>query len=168
MGFHEKNAWACLLGIALVFIPYFMVVFRFPMAFVGLFVLAVIVQVIFMTVFHIVNAIVSRSIRKAGGSPPLDELDRMIELRAAKISGVVLGVIVILWCMIAMYGAPAMGVQEVILANATGGTEHSPSQIVIPVMNVLLAVHTLFAGFVIANLVYYGSIVVSYRRLTNG
>jgi len=168
MSFHEKSAWACLLGIALVFIPYFVVVFRYPMAFASLFVLAVIVQVVFMVAFHGVNAILSPSIRKTGGSPPKDELDRLIEFRAARISGVVLGLVVISWCMIAMYCAPALGVREIILANANEGTDLPPSKFAIPVFDVLLAVHVLFAGFVIANLVYYGTIVVSYRRLANG
>ena len=168
MGFHEKSAWACLLGTALVFTPYFVVVFRSPTAFVGLFVLAVMVQVIFMAVFHAVNAIMSHSIRMTGDAPPRDELDRMIELRAAKISGVILGMVVICWCMIAMFGAPTMGVQEIALAKALDGAELSTTQFAIPLANVLLAVHMLFAGFVMANLVYYGSIVVSYRRLANG
>ena len=165
MGFREKSAWACLMGIALVFIPYFVVVFRYPMAFVGLFVLTVIVQVIFMTVFHVVNAIMSNSIRKTGDSPPRDELDRMVELHAAKFSGVVLGVTVIAWCLIAMYGAPTMAAQEIVPDD---GAELSTTQFAIPVVNVLLAVHMLFAGFVMTNLIYYGSIVVSYRRLASG
>ncbi len=168
MGFHEKSAWACLLGIVLVFVPYFYFVFQHPMAFFGLFVIAVIVQVAFMTAFHVLNAILSPSIRKTGDVPPHDELDRMIELRAAKISGVVLGLVVISWCLIAMFGAPALGVHEIALAKASGASDLSPSQFAIPVMDVLLAIHTLFAGFVMANIVYYGSIVMGYRRLAHG
>lgn len=156
------------MGIALVFILYFVVVFRYPMAFVGLFVLTVIVQVIFMIVCHVVTAITPNSIRKIGDSPPRYELDRMVELHAAKFSGVVLGVGVIARCLIAMYGAPALGVQEIVLAKADDGAELSTTQFAIPVVNVLLPVHMLFAGFVMTNLLYYGSIVVSYRRLTNG
>lgn len=168
MGFHEKSAWACLLGIVLVFVPYFVVVFKYPMAFVGVFVLAVIVLTVFLIAFHLVNAVMSRSIRMTGDSPPKDELDRIIEFRAAKISGVILGIVVIFWCMIAMYGAPALGVHEIVLANANDGTGLLPSKFAIPVIDVLLAVHVLFAGFVIANLAYYGTIVVSYRKLANG
>ncbi|MCP4080349.1 MAG: hypothetical protein GY819_08010 [Planctomycetaceae bacterium] len=168
MGFHEKSAWACLLGIVLVFVPYFAVVLRFPMAFAGLFVLVVIIQVVFMVAFHVGNAIMSPSIRKTGDTPPKDELDQLIELRAAKISGVILGIVVISWCMIAMYGVPALGVHEIVLANANDGNDLPPSKFAIPIFDVLLAVHVLFAGFVIANLVYYGTIVVSYRRLANG
>jgi hypothetical protein len=168
MGFHEKSAWACLLGILLVFVPYFVVVFRNPMAFLGLFILAVVVLVVILTAFHIVNAIMSPSIRKTGDVPPHDELDRLIELRAAKTSGVVLGVAVIAWCLLAMFGAPLIGMQEIADAKAATGAEVTPSQFAIPVANVLFAVHTLFAGFVVANVVYYGSIVVGYRRLANG
>lgn len=168
MGFQEKSAWACLAGISLVFVPYFIFVFQYPMAFFGLFVLAVIVQVIFMTVFHAVNAIVSPSIRKSGDALPKDELDRMIEQRAAKWSGLILGIVVISWCILVMYGAPLLGVHEMGLSNASDGTELLPSSFAIPVSDVLLAVHVLFAGFVIANLIYYTTIVISYRRLADG
>ena len=37
MSFHEKSAWACLVGIGVVYVPYFTVVLRFPMAALGLF-----------------------------------------------------------------------------------------------------------------------------------
>ncbi|MFT5300537.1 MAG: hypothetical protein ACI814_001315 [Mariniblastus sp.] len=92
----------------------------------------------------------------------------MIEQRAAKWSGLILGIVVITWCMLVMYGAPLLGVQELHLLNASDGMELLPSSFAIPVSDVLLAVHVLFAGFAIANLIYYATIVISYRRLANG
>jgi hypothetical protein len=37
MSFHEKSALACLISICCVYVPYFFLVFRFPMAALGLF-----------------------------------------------------------------------------------------------------------------------------------
>ena len=165
MGFHEKSAWACLLGILLVFIPYFVVVLQNPMAFVGVFIVAVFVLVAFLSSFHIFNAIMSPSIRRTGDVPPHDELDRLIEMRAAKISGIVLAVTVIVWCFNAMIGVPLIGVQEI--ANSELGGGPKSAQFAIPVNQALFAIHLLFAGFVIANVVYYGSIIVGYRRLAH-
>lgn len=167
MSFHEKSAWACLLSILLVFIPYFAIVFQQPMAFVGLFVAVVIALVILLTAFHIVNSIVTPSIRRTGDVPKHDELDRVIELRASKISGIVLGVFVICWLMNAMYGIPAIGVSQLSQSEPVDGAE-AMLQFSIPAFYALQAVHTLFAGFVVANVVYYGSIIVGYRRLANG
>jgi hypothetical protein len=167
MSFHEKSAWACLISIVLVFAPYLSVVFQQPMAFVGLFPLAVIVLVVLLTAFHIVNALVTRSIRKTGDVPPHDELDRMIELRAAKLSGIVLAIAVIVWCMSAMFFVPAIGVGELVQANMPDAIP-APPQFQIPVSLILTAIHMLFAGFVIANTVYYGSIIAGYRRLAHG
>ena len=168
MGFHEKSAWACLVAVVLVFVPYFFMVFRHPMAFVGLFVLATVGLVVLLTTFHLLNSLATASIRKAGKTPPHDELDRSIELRAAKLSGAVLGVVVVVWLIIAMYGAPAIGVMQHADAVAGVGAEGDPSQFAIPVLSALTAIHMLFAGFVVANVTYYGTIVVGYRSLANG
>ncbi len=167
MSFHEKSAWACLVSVVLVFVPYFVFVFQYPMAFVGLFVLAVVGLVALLTSFHVVNSLVTASIRKTGNTPPHDELDRTIELRAAKLSGIVLSVVVLAWSIIAMFGIPAAGVREVVNANEAGGVV-SASQFAIPVLYVLTAIHLLFAGFVTANMTYYGTIVAGYRRLADG
>lgn len=162
MGFHEKSAWACLLSILAVYVPYFWVVLRHPMA-LGLFVFAAALQAALLVAFHLANAIATRSIRRTGDTPPLDELDRIIELRAAKRSGLVLAVAVMTWCLAAMFGAPAVG------AAATAAADFAaPSGPAVPVLLALTAVHALFAGFVLANLVYYGSIVAGYRRLAHG
>lgn len=168
MSFHEKSAWACLLGILLVFVPYFYVVFQYPLAFVGLFAVAVAALCLFLIVFHTLNAIMSPSIRKSGDAPKRDELDRMIELQAAKISGIVLGVVVIAWCLLAMLGGPILGIRQIAAAKAATDSLATPEQFAIPLGSALMAIHTMFAGFVVANLVYYGSLIVGYRRLNHG
>jgi hypothetical protein len=157
MSFHEKNAWACLIAIVVVFVPYFLIVFQYPMAFVGWLVLAVIGLSVLLAVFHIVNALATRSIRQRGDTPAQDELDRLIELRAAKLSGIVLAVVVVVWSLSAMFGVPTIA-----------GEGTASSQFAIPIMQVMIAIHLLFAGFVVANLAYYGSIVAGYRRLLHG
>jgi hypothetical protein len=167
MGFHEKSAWACLISIVLVYIAYFALVFQHPMAFVGLFPLAAIILAVLLTVFHIVNALVTRSIRQTGDVPPHDELDRMIELRAAKMSGIVLGVAVMVWCMFAMFVVPVIGVGELAHTKVPDAAA-APSQFRIPVSQALTAIQMLFAGFVIANVAYYGSIIAGYRRMADG
>ncbi len=167
MSFHEKSAWVCFVSIGVVFAPYFGVVLRHPMAYVGLFGLAVIGLVVLLTLFHLVNALVTRSIRRSGEVPSLDELDRMVELRAAKTAGLVLAFVVVVWSLAAMIGIPAAGVSQRVHASATGESA-SAAGFVIPVAHAMTAVHLLFAGFVIANLVYYGRIVVAYRRLARG
>lgn len=160
MAFHEKSAWVSLLSIAGVFVPYFVLVFQYPMAFIGLALVAVILLTILLTGFHIVNAIMTASIRKRGDEPPQDELDQLIELRAAKVSGFVLAFVVLGWCMVAAFGIPALGVSA--LANAE---TPNLSQFSVSVFDVLTAIHVLFAGFVASNIVYYGTIVAEYRKL---
>jgi hypothetical protein len=45
------------------------------------------------------------------------------------------------------------------------GNEISGLDFAIPVFSAMVAVHWLFAGFVIANMAYYGGIVLGYRRI---
>lgn len=161
MNFHEKSAWACLVALLLVFVPYFLIVFSNPMALVA----AVASLVALLAAFHIANVVATSSIRQSGEVPERDELDRLIELKASKRSGMVLGVAVLLWSLVAMVGAPAIGVQAVAEAGA-----EQPDQALfsVPVLHALTAVHVLFAGFVASNAVYYGSIVAAYRRIAHG
>ncbi len=167
MSFHEKSAWACMCSIVLAFVPYFWIVFRFPMAFVGVFVLAVMVLVALLVAFHVVNSMATASIRNTGDVPSPDELDRLIELRAAKLSGIVLATIVIIWSLVVMFGVPAVGVAEISNENAAGMSVES-SDFAIPVTQALFWVHLLFAGFVVANLTYYGSVIAGYRGMASG
>lgn len=159
MGFHEKSAWAALGAIVLVFVPYFVVVFQHPMAYIGMFVLAVMVQVVLLTVFHVVNALATPEIRKSGDTPKLDELDRWIELRAAKLSSLLLSVVVMSWCMAAGFLIPT-------LAGASGTGD--ASRFVVSGFQAAMGLHVLFAGFVLVNVIYYATIVTGYRRLARG
>ncbi|MFV9505959.1 MAG: hypothetical protein AB4911_15515 [Oscillochloridaceae bacterium umkhey_bin13] len=155
MSFHEKSALACFISICLVYVPYFMLVFRFPMAALGLFWVSAVGLVALLTGFHIVNALATRSIRTSGGVPPVDELDQRIELKAAKWAGFILAFAVTTWILVAMYALP-------VLSNGV-----SPSSYAIPMVTAMTAVHWLFAGFVLANIVYYGGIVFGYRRIAS-
>jgi hypothetical protein len=149
-----------LVSIVAVYVPYFYIVWRAPLAYVGLFWLAVIVLVGLLMAFHTANALATKSIRATGDTPPLDELDRLIELRASKLAGMVLAVVVIGWSMAAMFGAPVLGLGQPVEANL--------AEAAVPLLPALAAVQALFAGFVLANLVYYAGIVVGYRRLAGG
>jgi len=153
MSFHEKSAWACLVLIIGVYMPYFVAVFRQPMAAVGLFVAAAVGLAVLLTVFHVVNALATRTIRATGRVPPADELDRHIELSASKWAGLVLAFAVMSWILFAMYALPFAGVPE-------------PG--VVPLARAMTAIQWLFAGFVFANVAYYAGIVVGYRRMALG
>ena len=164
MSFHEKSALACLISICLVYVPYFIVVFRFPMAALGLIWVSVIGLVVLLVLFHVAIAIATRSIRATGDAPPVDELDQKIELTAAKWAGFILAFAVVTWILVAMYSMPAIGAGAFEQTNATRG-EVSPSHFAVPVLTAMAAVHWLFAGFVFANVAYYGGIVIGYRRM---
>lgn len=166
MSFHEKSAWACLVGIGVVYVPYFTVVLRFPMAALGLFGVSAIALVAILVVFHTVNAIATKSIRSHGESPPVDELDQRIELKAAKWAGFALSIAVLSWITIAMYSAPVISASTA-EQGKLAGNEISGLNFAIPVFSAMVAVHWLFAGFVIANMAYYGGIVWGYRRIAS-
>lgn len=167
MSFHEKSAWVSLLSLVGVFVPYFVVVFRQPLAFAGFLAVAVVVLVALLAGFHAVNAVATASIRKRGNTPPQDELDKLIDLRAASVAGLVLAFVVVAWCLVAAFGAPILGAGG--NGSATGLSQSAAAPLfAIPMRQALTAVHALFAGFVIANLVYYGAIIAGYRKLMYG
>ena len=161
MTFFEKNAWACLVSLMVVFIPYFIFVFLNPVAFVGLFILAVVLISVLMTVFHIVNAVATPQIRKTGDTPRADERDTQIELWSSKIAGIVLAVAVVFWCIGGMFGISFEAISGV---SKSTNPVNSLNDLTIPAVKSLLGVHILFAGFVFANVVYYASMIVGYRR----
>lgn len=150
MNFQEKSAWACLLTILGIYTPYFLVVLREPLAGPGLFVAAAVGQAVLLTLFHIVNAMATRSMRASGRTPPADELDRAIEGSAARWAGFVLAFAVMAWILVTWFA---------VLVTA------APAVTGVPIHTALAAVHWLFAGFVLANVVYYGAIVAGHRRL---
>ncbi len=165
MSYHEKNAWACLVSLLAVFVPYFLYVYQNPFAFFGLFVFAVIVLVGMLVVFHIVNAMVSPTIRQTGDTPLLDERDQKIETWSAKISGWVLGFMVLIWCLNAMYGIPIVASMQIAKQPGSITIDSAMNDFSIPAIQALFWVHTLFAAFVVSNLTYYSMIILGYRRL---
>jgi len=166
MGYQEKNAWACGCSVFVVFTPYFWFVFSNSMTYVALFAIAVSVLVALLIGFHIVNAIATASVRKSGDVPAPDELDQAIELRAARLAGLLLATAVLSWSMAAMVGVPAAGVTNIAAANADRVVTASDFAIGVP--EAMRWIHMLFAGFVMSNIAYYGAIVFGYRRLTHG
>lgn len=150
MNFQEKSAWICLLSILGIYTPCFLVVLREPLAGPGLFMAAAIGQALLLTLFHVVNAIATRSIRTTGSTPAPDELDRAIEGTAARWAGFVLAFAVMSWILTTWFAV-------LVTAGAPDAA--------VPIGTALSAVHWLFAGFVFANIVYYGAIVVGHRWL---
>lgn len=165
MGFREKNAWICGLSILTVFAPYFYFVFQNPAAHTALFLVTAASLVLLQSGFHTINAMATKSIRESGECPGLDELDKLIELRASKWAGCVLAASVLIWFMAAMMNSPAEAMPEP-LARQTN-PRLSESVILIPVTNAMFWVQLLFAGFVLSNLVYYAKIVAAYRGLSH-
>ncbi len=166
MGFQERNAWACGGVLLVVFVPYFWLVSNNPLLYGPLLMMAVIGQVALLAGFHIVNSIATASIRKTGDVPLPDELDRIIELRAAKLSGIILGIAVVSWSMAAMAGGYTIeggGITSAESAGAGAAAVYS-----IELTDAMAWVHFLFAGLVVSNLAYYGAIVTGYRRLADG
>jgi hypothetical protein len=158
MSFPEKNAWACFGALLVVYLPYFSFVLRQPLAFPVLFIVAVVALVVLLAAFHTINAIATRRIRQTGETPQEDEMDRQIATNAGRFSGAVLAVLVLIWCLAAMFGMPASAVQFAAKGEAFA----------VPVATALLWVHALFGGFVAANLAYYGRMIISYRAVAHG
>ncbi|MDX1964633.1 MAG: hypothetical protein SFX18_15895 [Pirellulales bacterium] len=171
MSFHEKSAWACFWGIAVVFGGYFWLVWQAPLAFVFLLAGAVLVLTAVLVAFHVVNALATRTIRQTGDTPPLDERDRLIELRAAKFSAGVLAAVVVIWSCTALLLLPAISLEQLAVAQAAAefpSAGANPQSLSLPLLPVLNGIQLLFAGFVLANLAYYGGIVAGYRGLRHG
>ena len=159
MNYHEKSAWVCAICILAVYVPYFVFVWMTPAAYMVFFVAAVIGLVALMVGFHAVIALSTPKVLETGDTPPRDEMDRLIEFRAAKWSGIFLGVVVLTCCLNAMILIPLNSLELSREAAETG-------TMAISVSKALVGVHVLFAGFVLANLVYYCSIIVGYRSLS--
>lgn len=167
LGYREKNAWICGLSILVVYTPYFYFVLRFPMSHVAFFFIAVLSLVLLLSCFHAINVIATKSIRDSGNFPKLDELDKVIELRASKWAGVVLSVAVLFWSLAAMMGVPIEEISNIAGQQQTEASVNE-SDFSIPVTKAMFWIHLLFGGFVLSNLVYYGKIIAGYRRLQNG
>ena len=70
------------------------------------------------------------------------------------------------WILVAMYSIPVIGSRILEQEQATS-SEVSPSSYAIPMFTAMVAVNWLFAGFVLANIAYYGVIVFGYRRVAS-
>jgi len=87
-------------------------------------------------------------------------------LKAAKWAGFILAFAVVTWILVAMYSIPVIGSRILEQEQATS-SEVSPSSYAIPMFTAMAAVNWLFAGFVFANIAYYGGIVFGYRRVAS-
>lgn len=166
MSFNEKNAWACLLAIIAVYVPYFYFVSLEPLAGLGSiiwFVIAVVFLAVLLALFHTVNALFSPRIRKTGNTPPLDERDRHIDAFATKVSAIVLAIGVISWCINAMMRIPLAGFGNMIEVKSSEETVDL-ADMTISAIDALAWVQVLFFGFVLANAVYYATMIFCYRR----
>jgi hypothetical protein len=159
MNYHEKSAWICTICLLAVYVPYFVVVAMYPAAYIALFVIATVFLAVLMGGFHAVMAITTSKVLKSGDTPELDEMDRLIELKASKYAGIVTGVLVLVWTLNAFILIPANAIPSAMVADPGSAVAS------ISITHALAAVHVLFLGFAIANLVYYVSIIVGYRRL---
>ncbi len=137
------------------------------MSHVAFFFIAVLSLVLLLSCFHAINVIATKSIRDSGNFPKLDELDKVIELRASKWAGVVLSVAVLFWSLAAMMGVPIEEISNIAGQQQTEASVNE-SDFSIPVTKAMFWIHLLFGGFVLSNLVYYGKIIAGYRRLQNG
>lgn len=167
MGFREKNAWFCGVSILLIFIPYFYFSFQYPVEHVLVFLITVVGLVVLLTGFHAINAIASKSIRAAGDAPEADELDKLLELRASKWAGIVLGALVVVWLMFAILSVPIEAVSNATIRQPNAAA-FNELDFTISATQALFWINLLLAGFVISNLVYYGRLIASYRGFANG
>ena len=161
MAFNEKNAWICLFGLAMVYVPYFVIALINPAASFPMFFIAIFVLILILSGFHLINALFDSNLRKTGSQPPLDEREIGIETRSAKFAGLVLSVFVTFWSLFALAGL------AMLISHALPLEQEPMKQIAtlqIPAMPVFLGFQILFAGFVFANISYYGAIIVGYRR----
>ena len=167
MGFREKNAWFCLVSILVVFVPYFYFSFQYPMEHISVFLITVVGLILLLAGCHAINAIATNSNRESGAAINPDELDKLIELGAAKWAGVVLAATVLIWCWFAMLSVPIDEISSTVNPPSIAGTMNELGFTISPVQG-LFWVNLLFAGFVVSNLIYYGKIIVSYRGISNG
>jgi hypothetical protein len=162
MSFHEKNAWFCVLALLLVFIPYFVLVHQTPVASIIFLIVSVVFLAVLLGGFHLINSLVCAAKTGANGeSQALDERDKIFELKATKLSAIVLGSFTITWCLNAFLQIPWQGFANMELAPAA---DPPLSTFSISSMDALWWVQVLFAGVVVANLAYYTSLIFQYRR----
>jgi len=160
MSIHEKSAWVSIVAILGLYIPYFMVVDVHPLQGLYRFWVVGIGMAVIMGVFRAVDAIVQVVQQRAGTMVVVDELDRLIQYKAALLSGVILACVVVIWVIGMMYVLP-LHATTMVETTSDGVYSHAAW----PITDVMRTVHWLFAGFVATNLLYYVAIIVQYRSM---
>ena len=116
MSFQEKSTWSQLVGLVLVFGYYFYRVLGTSLSEVEtviLFIVAVVALVALQIVFHIVIAL--SNIREANQGE--DERDKMIELKATRVSAFVLGAGALLSASLWIFGVTPLTMANAILLS---------------------------------------------------
>ena len=91
-------------------------------------------------------------------------MEKRFDQTALKIAGYFLSVVVLLWCLNVLVGIPVLAIRGLAAADQNVA-QVDLSQLSIPAVQALNAVQLLFAGFVLANVVYYVSLILCYRRV---
>ena len=164
MSYHEKSAWITLVPILLVFVPYFSLVYLIPPVALPALIVAVVSLVVLLAILHTILALSMRRVWQTGDEPPRDEMEKRFDQTALKIAGYFLSVVVLLWCLNVLVGIPILAIRGLSMTNQNV-VQVDLSQLSIPAVHALNAVQLLFAGFVLANVVYYVSLIVCYRRV---
>lgn len=162
MTIHEKSAWASVVAILVLYIPYFSAVNAQPMEGVYRFWGVTIGMAVIMGVFHAIDAIVHVIRHRTHVVTLVDELDQAIQRDAAMVAGGVLAGVVVCWVIGMMYALPLSAVT--VTETTSDGIR---TYVAWSVDDIMRAIHWLFAGFVMANLVYYFVMIVRYRSMLN-
>ena len=165
MSYHEKSAWLTLIPILLVFVPYFIAVFKTPFATVFFLIIAVIALVVILTICRTGLAIATPKVLRTGDEPGMDEMERRFDRTSVNVAAYFLSTVVVLWCLNTLVGIPIQAFRGLAESERTI-TNIDLSQLTIPAVDAVNAVQLLFAGFVLANVIYYVSLIVCYRRVS--
>lgn len=160
MAIHERSAWVSIGAILALYIPYFMDVNAHPMESLYRFWGVGIGIAVIMALFHTIDAIIHVIQKRSDAMQLVDELDQAIHHNATAVSGGLLAVVVVAWVIGMMYALPVLGVSVVETTS-----EGIDTYIAWSIPQMMRAVQWLFAGFVLSNLVFYGMVIVQYRRL---
>lgn len=160
MAIHERSAWGSIGAILVLYIPYFIEVNAHPMESLYRFWMVGIGMAVIMGVFHLIDTIVHVVQTRRIPLQILDELDRTIQYKAMMVSGGVLAFALVIWVIVMMYALPILGATVIETTS-----ERVNTYVAWPIDHVMRAIQWLFAGFVLANLVFYLAVIVQYRGL---
>jgi hypothetical protein len=160
MTIHERSAWISIGAILMLYIPYFIDVNAQPMVSLYRFWGVGIGMAVIMALFHAIDAVMHVVQKRGGAIQLVDELDRAIQHNAMAISGILLAVVVVVWVIVMMYALPLFGSSVVETTS-----DYVNAYVAWPIDQVMRAIQWLFAGFVMANLVFYGVVIAQYRSM---